>query len=108
MKKSTNVAVTAVAAIGLSIACSSREQERNARVCMDGAQHVVSADRCNVPQRYGSAPYFWYYHAAYANGHYPSPGTTVHAGGTTTVPGRAAPVARGGFGATGSGRAVGA
>ncbi|MGH7461263.1 MAG: hypothetical protein ACREMA_09575 [Longimicrobiales bacterium] len=115
MKKSTNVAVTAVAAIGLSIACSSREQEGNARVCVDGTQRVVPADRCSDPQRYGGVPYFWYYHGAYTGGRYPSPGTTVsaggttvHAGGTTVTPGRTAPVARGGFGSTGSGRAVGA
>jgi hypothetical protein len=108
VKKSTNVAVTVVAAIGLSIACSSREQDSAARVCVDGAQHVASADMCSQPQHYGGAPYFWYYHAAYANGRYPALGTTVHAGGSTMTPGRAAPTARGGFGSTSSGRTVGA
>jgi hypothetical protein len=108
VKKSTNVAVTTVAAIGLSIACSSREQQSTARVCVDSAQRVVSADLCNQPPRVGGAPFFWYYHSAYANGRYPAVGTTVDAGGTTMAPGKAAPVARGGFGSTASGRAVGA
>ena len=108
MKKSTNVAVTVVAAIGLSIACGSREQDTAARVCMDGVQRVVSADRCNGPQHHGGGGYFWYYHAAYANGRYPALGTTVHAGGSTMTPGKAAPTARGGFGSTSSGRAVSA
>jgi hypothetical protein len=108
VKKSSNVAVTVVAAIGLSIACGSREQDGATRVCVDGTQRVVSADRCNVPQHYGGGGYFWYYHAAYANGRYPALGTTVHAGGSTMTPGKAAPTARGGFGSTSSGRAVSA
>jgi hypothetical protein len=115
VKKSTNVVVTAVAAIGLSIACDAREQERIARVCVDSTQRVVSSDNCGRPHTGGVVPYFWYYHAAYAGGRYPVVGTAVHAGGTTVragattmAPGRAAPVARGGFGSTGSGRVVGA
>jgi hypothetical protein len=107
VKKSANVAVTTVAAIGLSIACSSREQQREGRVCVDSAQRVVSANFCNQP-RGVVAPYFWYYHAAYANGSYPALGTSVRTGGTIGAPGQAAPVARGGFGSTGSSRVVGA
>ena len=107
VKKSTNVAVTAVAAISLSIACNSRTQDSAARVCVDGAQRVVSADMCYQPHGYVGAPYFWYYHGAYTGG-YPPHGTAVRAGGTAMPAGAAAPTARGGFGATASGRAVGA
>ena len=105
MKKSGNVVVTAVAALGLTIACDSRE--RQARVCVDNANHVVSAEQCERPRGSGGALYFWYYHAAYARGGYPSVGSTVVRGGTTVAP-KVGPVARGGFGATASGRAVGA
>ncbi|MGH7470896.1 MAG: hypothetical protein ACRENP_23360 [Longimicrobiales bacterium] len=101
--------VTAVAAIGLSIACGARERDREARVCVDGAQRVVSAELCHQSHHHGGVvPYFWYYHAAYARGGYPAVGTTVRAGGTTAPPGQAAPTARGGFGSTGSSRAVSA
>jgi hypothetical protein len=105
MKKSTSVTVTAVAAISVAIACSP-SNGRQSRVCVDSSSRVVSADRCENSGRYAGS-HFWYYHAGYARLPYPAAGTMVRPGGTTiaTTP---APAVRGGFGSTGSGRAVSA
>ena len=105
MKKSMSVTVTAVAAISVAIACSPGDgRQSQSRVCVDSSNRVVSADNCNNSSRHAGA-FFWYYHAGYARGAYPATGTVVRPGGRTiaTTP---APAVRGGFGSTGSGRAV--
>jgi hypothetical protein len=106
MKKSRCVAVTSVAAVSLAIACGEKSSA-TARVCVDTANTVVPAENCERHAGSGALPYFWYYHAGYARGAYPANGTVVSTGGrlTTTT---GAPVSRGGFGATASGRSVSA
>jgi hypothetical protein len=87
----------------MAIACAPKN-EQQARVCVDQSNRVVERDRCATPRTGGVVPYFWYYHAGYARSAYPATGTLVHAGGrAVTVK---APVARGGFGSTASGRAA--
>jgi hypothetical protein len=104
MKKSRSVAVTAVAAVSMAIACS-EQRSTTARVCVDQGNKVVPAQQCERHAGPGVLPYFWYYHAGYARGAYPATGSIVHSGGriTTTT---GAPVSRGGFGATAGGRSV--
>lgn len=100
MKKSASVAATAVAAISMVIACG--PDQRQARVCVDESNRVVQPEACENPAPRAGGSNFWYYHSGYARSAYPRTGTIVRAGGTA-VP--AAPVARGGFGTTASGRA---
>ena len=106
VKKSRSVAVSAVAAVSMAIACG-EQRSTTARVCVDSANTVVPAEHCERHAGSGALPYFWYYHAGYARGAYPASGTVVRTGGrlTTTT---GAPVSRGGFGATASGRSVSA
>ena len=106
MKKSRSVAVTAVAAVSMAIACGEKSSTA-ARVCVDKANTVVPTEHCERHAGSSALPYFWYYHAGYARGAYPATGTIVRTGGrlTTTT---GAPVSRGGFGATASGRSVSA
>jgi hypothetical protein len=98
--------VTAVAAISVAISCS-REPERQAsRVCVDSGSRVVPQQHCEQnASGHGGAGYFWYYHGGYLRGGYPRTGTLVASGGTYVNP-KAAPVARGGFGATANSRSV--
>src|SRR5687767_14115414 len=53
MKKSSSVAVTAVAAISMAIACGPGSRERQARVCVDRLNTVVPADLCQDTRRGG-------------------------------------------------------
>jgi hypothetical protein len=100
MKKSRSVTVVTVATIALALGCSA---DRRQVVCVDAANRV--APRASCEQNRGGG-YFWYYHGAYARSGYPTIGSHVRGGGTL-VPASGA-VARGGFGATSSGRSAGA
>jgi hypothetical protein len=95
MKKSSSVVVVAVAAVGLAVGCSSEQRDA---VCVDANNRVASRQSCEDDS---SGRYFWYHHAAYTAGRYPTVGSRVYGGG------RYAAVARGGFGSTARGRVVG-
>jgi hypothetical protein len=98
MKKSRSVAVVTVATLGMAIGCSSREEQA---VCVYETR--VAAPRLCETDRSGR--YFWYYHSAYYHRGYPAVGSAIRAGGRFEPAGVAA---RGGFGATASGRSVSA